>query len=126
MSKSDGRPPVAIGHVLLGSPDVGASTEFLLRAGLRPIETGGEVSVLELRGGTHLVVVPTEQPVQSGAKAAFDLMVDDIEATHAHYAELELAPSDLVPDRFHTSFTIVEPGGHEITVNSSHASDQPI
>ena len=126
MSNSDGRPPVAIGHVVLGSPDVGASTEFLVRAGLRPIETGGEVSVLELRGGTHLLVLPAEQPVKSGAKAAFDLMVDDIEATHERYNELDLAPSNLVPERFHTSFTIVEPGGHEITVNSSHASDLPI
>ena len=93
MSSSDGRPPVAIGHVVLGSPDVGASTEFLVRAGLRPIETGGEVSVLELRGGTHLIVLPAEQPVLSGAKAAFDLMVDDIEATHARYTRLDLAPS---------------------------------
>ncbi len=126
MPSSDGRPPVAIGHVMLGTPDVAASTAFLLRAGLRPIETGDDVSVLELRGGTHLIVVPTDQPVPSGAKAAFDLMVDDIDATHEHYTELDLAPSDLVAEQFHTWFTILEPGGHAITVNSSHASDEPV
>jgi hypothetical protein len=126
MSNSDERPRVAIGHVILGSPDVGASTEFLLRAGLRMIEAGETVSVLELRGGTHLIVVPSGAPVAGGAKAGFDLMVDDIEATHKIYAELELDPSNLEPGEFHTSFKIVEPGGHEITVNSSHASDLPV
>lgn len=126
MPHSDERPPVAIGHVALGSPDVKASTDFLLRAGLRLIEAGGEIAVLELRGGTHLIVLPTDQRPEPGTQAAFDLMVDDIQATHDRYAELGLAPSALVAEKFHTRFTIREPGGHEITVNSSHASDQPV
>ncbi len=126
MSHPDERPPVAIGHVLLRSPDVAASNAFLLRAGLRSIETGDEIAVLELRGGTHLIVLPSDQPASGEAKAGFDLMVDDIEATHAHYAALGMAPSELQVAAFHTSFTIVEPGGSEITVTSSHASEQPI
>ena len=126
MSSTDERPPVAIGHVLLRSPELKASTEFLLKAGLREIETGDGVAVLELRGGTHLIVVPSEEPVAEGAQASFDLMVDDIEECRKRYAALGLAPSELVVETFHTHFKIVEPGGHAITVNSTHASDQPI
>ena len=40
----------------------------------------GDAIVLELRGGTHLVLTPGEQ-LASGP-AYFDLMVDDLDAAH--------------------------------------------
>jgi hypothetical protein len=111
---------------MLRSPDVEASTEFLLEVGLRAIETADGIAVLELRGGTHLIVLASEEPIAAGAQASFDLMVDDIEASRDRYSALGFAPSELVVETFHTRFTLVEPGGHTITVNSSHASDMPI
>jgi hypothetical protein len=47
--------------------------------------------VLELRGGTHVVVRQTEQPPAPGTGAPFDLMVDDVDATHRDYALKGLA-----------------------------------
>jgi hypothetical protein len=35
-------------------------------------------------------------------------------------------PTAIHVGRVHSSFTILEPGGHEVTVNSSHAGDRPV
>ena len=110
----------------LPTPEVAKSAEWLVRCGLRSLLQRDDFAVLELRGGTHLVVHPSDGPIPAGAPASFDLMVDDIEATHARYTKLGLAPSPIQPGRIHSSFTIVEPGGHQITVNSSHAGDRPV
>jgi hypothetical protein len=53
---TDKRPPVAVGHVRLNVKDVDAAARWLEEVGLRPIVTRGELAVLELRGGTHVVV----------------------------------------------------------------------
>ena len=55
-SPIDQRPPVAVGHVRLNVSDVGAAARWLETVGLRPIVTRDELAVLELRGGTHVVV----------------------------------------------------------------------
>ena len=90
----DQRPPVAVGHVRLPCSDVATATHWLEMAGLRPIVTMDELAVLELRGGTHVVVRKTEPPAD-GTAAPFDLMVDDIDATHRDYAAKGLSPSPI-------------------------------
>lgn len=122
----DDRPPVAVGHVRLASPQVEPTVDFLVKLGLRPLVTRPDFAVLELRGGTHLVVAHSDEPTPAGAQSYFDLMVDDIEATHKRYAELGLGPSAIQAGAIHSSFTVVEPGGHRITINSSHAGDRPV
>ena len=121
----DQRPPVAVGHVRLGVTDVGAAARWLETVGLRPIVTRDELAVLELRGGTHVVVRPADPP-PAGAVAPFDLMVDDIDAAHRDYAAKGLSPSEIRRGRIHDSFEIPGPGGWTFTVNSSHASGEPV
>jgi hypothetical protein len=70
----DERPPVAVGHVRLPCSDVAAAARWLETVGLRSIVQMDELAVLELRGGTHVVVRKTEPPV-AGTAAPFDLMV---------------------------------------------------
>ena len=125
-ASTDGRPPVAIGHVMLMTPDIAKTSDYLIKLGLRKIFVDERVSVLELRGGTHLIVLPSEGPIAAGAEASFDLMVDEIEETRKRYAALGCDPSEIQVGEHHSSFSVVEPGGHRIKVNSSHASDQPI
>jgi hypothetical protein len=100
------------------------SHAFMLALGLRPVGQGEDVAVLELRGGTHLVLLRTDEPL-SGA-APFDLMVEDLEATHARLAELGLSPSPIVAGRIHRSFTVRDPSGQEVAFNSSHVSGRPV
>ena len=125
-TKMDGRPPVAIGHVSLTVSDVGQATRFFETVGMRLIHLGETIAVLELRGGTHLVVKPADGPIVPGSKATFDLMVDDIGAARKDYAALGMEPSTMEASRVHEWFTVRGPDGYEITITSSHASDQPI
>ena len=122
----DQRPPVAVGHVRLDVVDVGAAASWLETVGLRPIANTGEFAVLELRGGTHVAAIRAEQPPEPGTRAPFDLMVDDIKAAHRDYAKKGLSPSPIRQDRVHDSFDLPGPDGWTFTVNSSHASGQPI
>jgi hypothetical protein len=125
-SPTDQRPPVAVGHVRLNVSDVGAAARWLETVGLRPIVTREELAVLELRGGTHVVVRQAGEPPVPGTGAPFDLMVDDVDATHRDYAEKGLSPSPIRRGRIHDSFIVAGPDGWAFTVNSSHASGQPI
>ena len=121
----DQRPPVAVGHVRLPCADVAAAAKWLETAGLRPIVQMDGLAVLELRGGTHVVVRKTEPPAL-GTIAPFDLMVDDIDAAHRDYAEKGLSPSPISRGRIHDSFQLPGPSGWIFTVNSSHASGKPV
>jgi hypothetical protein len=123
---TDQRPPVAIGHVRLNVSDVGAAARWLETVGLRPIVTMDGLAVLELRGGTHVVVRNAEPPPAPRTGAPFDLMVDDIEAAHRDYAAKGLSPSEIRRGRIHDSFEVAGPSGWTFTINSSHASGKPI
>jgi hypothetical protein len=58
--------------------------------------------------------------------AYFDLMVDDLDATHERLRTLGLAPSGIESGRIHRSFSVRAPSGHTLTFNSSHVSDEPV
>ena len=127
MSQSvDQRPPVAVGHVWLPATDVGVAERWLVSVGLRPIFADDSLAVLELRGGTHVVVRKAEQPPAAGSGAPFDLMVDDIEAVRRDYADKGLGPSEISRGRIHDSFHLTGPDGYDFTVNSSHAGGRAV
>jgi hypothetical protein len=121
----DQRPPVAVGHVRLPCSDVAAAARWLENVGLRPIVTMADLAVLELRGGTHVVVRKSDPPA-SGSVAPFDLMVDDVDAAHRDYAGKGLSPSEISRGRIHDSFQVAGPSGWLFTINSSHASGKPV
>ena len=122
----DQRPPVAVGHVWLPATDVGVAERWLVSVGLRPIFADDSLAVLELRGGTHVVVRKAERPPAAGSAAPFDLMVDDIEAVRRDYADKGLGPSEISRGRIHDSFHLTGPDGHDFTVNSSHAGGRAV
>ena len=127
MPATDKRPPVAIGHVRFNVTDVEGASRWLATVGLRIIVSGSDLAVLELRGGTHLVVRQAERPPpEPKAVAPFDLMFDDIEVTHRIFEEKGLSPSSIRRGRIHDSFEVIGPDGWVVTINSSHASGQPI
>ena len=90
--------------------------------GMRPVFEGPEVSVFELRGGTHLILLAKTEVVPGDA--SFDLMVDDLNATHARFTSLGLEPTPIeaMPAIDHERFFVREPAGHRITVFSSHVT----
>src|SRR5947207_3177935 len=127
MSQSvDQRPPVAVGHVRLPATDVAAAERWLESVGLRPIFADDNLAVLELRGGTHVVVRKAEQPSATGPAAPFDLMADDIEAARRNYAAKGLGPSEISRGRIHDSFHLTGPDGYDFKVTSSHAGGRAV
>jgi Glyoxalase/Bleomycin resistance protein/Dioxygenase superfamily len=120
------RPQVGVAHVVLETDRMDESADFIRKIGMRPIFEGSPVSVYEMRGGTHLILM-LKNEVSAGA-ALFDLMVDDVHATHRRLTSLGLSPSPIEtrPTIDHEVFTVREPAGHIITFFSSHASGKPI
>ena len=56
--------------------------------------------------------------------APFDLMVDDLDATHAAWRKRGLDPSPNKRGRIHASFTVLDPDGYRVTINSSHVAGE--
>lgn len=121
---NESRPEVWVGHVSMSTGKLAESREFMQQLGMRPMFNNEAVAIFELRGGTHLVLV-ADADAQPG-DAPFDLMVEDLDATHAEFVSRGLVPSPVEHGRIHNSFTVTEPGGGRITVNSTHVSDLPV
>lgn len=113
----DERPDLAVGHISIGASSVAESSAFYIGLGMREIVTNDEISVLELRGGTHLVVREGE----IAEVAPFDLMVDDIDVAHDRWTAAGHEVTDIRRGHIHDSFDIVDPAGTRVIVNSSHA-----
>ena len=128
MSKreQDHRPPLAVAHVVLETDRMEQSAKFVRTIGMRPIFEGPDVSVYEMRGGTHLILMMKEK-IEAG-EAGFDLMVDNLNETHDRFRSLGLAPTPIEarPAIDHEVFTVREPAGHVITFFSSHVSGEPV
>jgi len=115
-----------VAHVVLYTNRMTESAQFMRIIGMRSIHDGADVSVYEMRGGTHLILMKKEN--EAPGQASFDLMVDDLRATHQRFATLGLSPSPIEPrpQIDHEVFTVQEPAGNIITFFSSHISGMPI
>ena len=125
MSEEDLRPPVWVGHVVLETDRLEETTHFMRKLGMRAIVERPEVAVLELRGGTHLVLIAKLEVV--AGDAPFDLMVEDLRKTHKSLVDMGLMPTPIErvsPE--HERFTVREPAGHLMAFFSNHASGQPV
>ena len=122
----DERPRLAVGHVSLEVADVGEAYVFFVRHGMRDIFKGEDFGVLELRGGTHLVLSRAEATVEPGREAPFDLMVDDIGAARAEFTSAGVTATEIERGRIHDTFHIEGPSGYRFAVTSSHAGDRAV
>jgi catechol 2,3-dioxygenase-like lactoylglutathione lyase family enzyme len=114
----DPRPPAWLGHVVVNVGDVDRSAAFYAALGLRFLNQADGIRIFELRGGTHLVV--QRSAPDAVAPAGFDLMVDDLDATHAAWAALGLTVSPIRRGVIHDRFDVTDPDGNPILVNSTH------
>ena len=84
---------------------------------MRPVERNETVSIFELRGGTHLILV-NDDP--RPGETDFDLMVDDVDATHAAWSARGLSVSAIERGRIHNGFKVTDPDGYVVNVSNSH------
>lgn len=126
--KKDKRPPVAVGHVSLHVKDVPAASAFMQTLGLRHIFENEKqtFAVLELRGGTHLIINKSRKKIKAGEVAPVDLMVDDVKAMRDYCKKQKLKPSKITTGSVHSSFYVPGPDGWSIKITSSHTSGRPV
>ncbi|MGH6956766.1 MAG: VOC family protein [Caulobacteraceae bacterium] len=134
------KPPVGVGHMALTVTDVEASHRFYTTLGLRIVGKGDDMSIFELRGGTHLLLIQrggraaeAESPFDQAAPNAIDLMIEgrtfeELEAYRAALIAGGLQPEPIPDKRYfgHHIFQTRDPDGNAVTVSTSHASDLPI
>ncbi len=77
LDQASNRPTVGVAHVVLQTDRMEESSRFMRIVGMRPVFDGPEVSVYEMRGGTHLILM-RKDVIAAGGDATFDLMVDDL------------------------------------------------
>lgn len=116
------RPSFAVGHIQLRVSDVEAEMAFYLDHGLREIVNRKDFGILELRGGTHLVLNPVKESEVATTQAPFDLMTEDIDRAHARFVERGDQASDIEHGSIHSSFTVQGPSGYSLRVTSSHVA----
>ena len=113
---ADPRPRFGIGHVSLTVTDVDEAAQFYENIGMRPIVNMGRMAILELRGGTHLIIHTGDH-----VPGSIDLIVDDIDETHTLLSTHRADPTSIQRGNPHDRFTAVDPSGNRLVVNSNHA-----
>jgi len=112
---------------------------------LRPIGIFPDVAIIELRGGTHILLFNKNDelpfslsPSHLGQRGDFsserlDLMIDsksrsDLELYRTALMENGLSVDEIAPDQFfgHYYFRLADPDGNGITVNTSHTGELPV
>lgn len=114
---TDHRPRFSICHVGLTANDPNRLGDFYADAGMRRVAQMARMSILELRGGTHIVISEGESGVTK-----LDLMVDDLGETHELFERLGANPTPIVPGSPHDTFNATDPEGNALLVESSHVS----
>lgn len=114
----DDRPGIWIGHVTIAADEIQPTAEFYLGLGMRQIHTNEDVSVLEMAGGTHLVIIKREGAAGVGLAPSVDLMVSDVDAAREQWRAHE--PTEIIEGTIHRTFEMHDPAGNHVAIHDSH------
>ena len=125
---SDERPEVAIGHVRLHTADAKIATVFYEQLGMRLCMSWEGMAILELRGGTHLLLIEGNDEMQQVLDPVFDMMVDDLASYRQQLRDLDIDTSEITnhPMIHHQRFYVEDPDGHRIAIHSDHTDGRPV
>lgn len=125
---SSTRPPIAIGHVSLRVADVPRASAFYTELGLRPVWQQPSMAILELGGGTHLMLFQAKRAPKAGAAHSFDFMVADVDALRARLTDAGMETTEPAEDRVsgHRWFQARDPDGHLLRIYSDHTEGRAV
>lgn len=121
---TDERPSAAVGHLFMRARPVRAAADRLEQVGLRVVVRRDSFAILELRGGTHVVVRQLEGDADEDV--TFDLMVEDLDATAERFSAAGFELTPIQDGRIHRSFHATAPERFRIQVLDSHAGDRVV
>jgi len=126
--ESSERPPIAIGHVTLRVIDVPRAATFYAELGLRLILQRPSLAILELRGGTHLMLFQAKRVPRVGPVRSFDFMVDEVEPLRARLAQAGVETTEPSEDEVsgHRWFQARDPDGHLLNIYSDHTQGRAV
>jgi catechol 2,3-dioxygenase-like lactoylglutathione lyase family enzyme len=131
---------LAVAHLVFKVADLKRSCQFYSNLGIPPFAVDGEVALIELRGGTHLLLLEVDQlaggdiaesltgQFHNRFSEQFDLMIKGKSLNELEKYRLELISRGIeageIPDEAffgHYLFCIKDPDGNGITIYTSHA-----
>jgi catechol 2,3-dioxygenase-like lactoylglutathione lyase family enzyme len=131
---------LAVAHLVFKVADLKSSCQFYANLGIPPFAIDEEVAIIELRGGTHLVLLEVDQLAGEGIAESltgqfhkrfseqFDLMIKgkDLNELKKYRSELisrGIAAEEIPDETFfgHHLFCVKDPDGNGITIYTSHA-----
>lgn len=115
-NQADPRPRFGIGHMAMTASDVSGLATFYSNLGMREVVNSPGFAILELRGGTHLILQKG-----SAGQATLDLIVDDIDDVHADLTAAGATASSIKRGHPHDQFQAIDPEGNRLAINSNHA-----
>jgi len=119
---SNEKPKIALGHLIHYVSDVNKSEAFYRNLGMTPVMKRDDIAILELRGGTHLLLFPLKEGVLAVEETPFDFMVDNVESFRKELLAHQIEATEIVDQEIsgHKMFDIKDPDGSKISVCSSH------
>src|SRR6204780_1517610 len=133
-------PELAVAHLVFKVADLKNSCQFYSNLGLPPFAIEEKVAIIELRGGTHLLLLSVDEPAGEDVaerltgqfhkrfSEQFDLMIKGKGLNELKKYRLELisrgiAAGEISDETFfgHHLFCIKDPDGNGITIYTSHA-----
>jgi catechol 2,3-dioxygenase-like lactoylglutathione lyase family enzyme len=131
---------LAVAHLVFKVANLKRSCQFYSNLGIPPFAVDKESAIIELRGGTHLILLEADQPEGKGIAESltgqfherfseqFDLMIKgkdliDLKEYRSELISRGIAAGEIPDETFygHHLFSIKDPDGNGITVYTSHA-----
>jgi len=131
---------LAVGHLVFKVTDLESSCEFYSNLGIPPFAIEEGVAIIELRGGTHLILLEVDQPAGEGVAESltgqfherlseqFDLMIkgkglNELKKYRSELIGRGIAAGEIPDETFfgHHLFCLKDPDGNGITIYTSHA-----
>lgn len=138
-------PAAALGHFVMKVLNIEASHHFYVGLGLRALATFPGLAIVELRGGTHLLLFQkdddqscTLQNSHVGQRPEFGSEKLDLMIAGHTKADLELYRVGLIGKGYsptaiaeralygHHYFSMQDPDGNGISFYTSHCGDKPV
>ncbi|HVB68627.1 MAG TPA: VOC family protein [Acetobacteraceae bacterium] len=135
-------PAAVFGHFIMKVNDIDVSYQFYTKLGLRPFGIFPDLAIIELRGGTHILLFRKEDKLLSSLSSShlgqrgasfnerLDLMIDgksrsELELYRTTLVERGLSVDAIAQDQFfgHDYFQLADPDGNGITVYTSHTEE---
>jgi catechol-2,3-dioxygenase len=131
---------LAVAHLVLKVADLNNSCQFYSNLGIPPFAVEEKMAIIELRGGTHLLLLEVDQLAGEGVAQSltgqfhqrfserFDLMIKGKDLNELKKYRLELISRGIaageIPDETffgHHLFCIKDPDGNGVTIYTSHS-----